>query len=152
MEVFMGSIMTFGFPFAPYGWAQCNGQTMNISQYSALYTLLGVAYGGNGSQTFMLPNLQGRVPINQGTGVGLTNRVIGTSSGTESITVAITNMPSHVHQMTSLTATTTVQLANPAVAGASIAPTADNAFIGASTTGPSSANIFSPNVGTAPIN
>ncbi|AVB13607.1 MULTISPECIES: phage tail protein [Pseudomonas syringae group] len=151
MEVFMGSIMTFGFPFAPAGWMQCNGQTLNISQYNALYTLLGVIYGGNPSQNFMLPNLQGRVPINQGTGVNLTNRVIGSVSGVEKVTVAIANMPAHVHQMSTLTANTTITLANPAVTGATITPTTDNAFIGASTSGPTSANIFSPNAGTAPV-
>ncbi|KPW85859.1 Microcystin-dependent protein [Pseudomonas congelans] len=151
MEVFMGSIMTFAFPFAPSGWMQCNGQTLSINQYMALYSLLGVTYGGDGAQGFMLPNLQGRVPVNQGTGVNLTSRVIGTASGVEKVTVAIANMPSHVHQMSALTATTTINLASPAVAGASIAPTADNAFIGASTTGPTSANIFSPSVGTAPV-
>ncbi|KTC58620.1 MULTISPECIES: phage tail protein [Pseudomonas syringae group] len=152
MEVFMGSIMTFGFPFAPAGWMQCNGQTLNISQYNALYALLGVIYGGNPSQqNFMLPNLQGRVPINQGTGVNLTNRVIGSVSGVEKVTVAIANMPAHVHQMSTLTANTTITLANPAVSGATIAPTTDNAFIGASTSGPTSANIFSPNAGTAPV-
>lgn len=151
MEVFMGSIMMFGFPYAPSGWAQCNGQTLNISQYNALYSLLGVVYGGNATQNFMLPNLQGRVPINQGTGVNLTNRVIGAVSGVEKVTVAIANMPSHVHTLSTLTATTTINLASPAVTGATIAPTTDNAFIGASTSGPTSANIFSPNAGTAPI-
>ncbi|WP_295478693.1 tail fiber protein [uncultured Pseudomonas sp.] len=152
MEVFMGSIMTFGFPFAPTGWAQCNGQTMNISQYNALYALLGTIYGGNGTQTFMLPNLQGRMPINQGTGLNLTNRVIGTASGVEKATVAITNMPSHVHQMSTLTATTTINLAAQTNTANSIAPTTTNSYIGGSTAGPTSANIFTPDLGTtAPI-
>ncbi|MEE4812246.1 tail fiber protein [Pseudomonas alliivorans] len=151
MEVFMGSIMTFGFPFAPSGWAQCNGQTMNVNQYAALFALLGVTYGGNGQQTFMLPNLQGRVPVCQGQGTGLSARVMGMASGVETLTVGINNMPAHVHQMSTLTATTTINLASSPVAGASIAPTTTNAFIGASTTGPSSANIFSPDAGSAPV-
>ncbi|KAA8695832.1 Phage tail Collar [Pseudomonas caricapapayae] len=151
MEVFMGSIMTFAFPFAPSGWAKCNGQTLTLNQYQALYSLLGITYGGTANQNFMLPNLQGRVPVNQGTGVGLTNRVIGAVSGVEKVTVAIANMPAHVHALSTLTATTTINLANPAVTGATIAPTADNAFIGASSGGPTSANIFSPNAGSAPV-
>ncbi|MBX8537223.1 tail fiber protein [Pseudomonas cichorii] len=152
MEVFMGSIMTFGFPFAPNGWAQCNGQTLNISQYNALYALLGVIYGGNASQNFMLPNLQGRVPVNQGTGLNLTNRVIGTASGVEKFTVAIANMPSHVHQMSALTATTTINLGAKPSATGSIVPTATNCYVGGTTAGPTSANMFAPDLGTdAPI-
>lgn len=152
MEVFMGSIMTFAFPFAPSGWAQCNGQTLNISQYNALYALLGVIYGGNASQNFMLPNLQGRVPVNQGTGINLTNRVIGTASGVEKVTVGINNMPSHVHQMSALTATTTINLGALPSATGSIVPTPTNAYIGGTTGGPTSANMFAPDLGTsAPI-
>ncbi len=144
--------MTFGFPFAPYGWAQCNGQTMSVSQYNALYALLGVIYGGTAPQNFKLPDLQGRVPINQGTGPNLTNRVIGTASGVEKVTVAIANMPAHVHQMSALTATTTINLgALPSTTG-SIVPTATNCYIGGTTTGPTSANMFAPDLGTgAPI-
>ncbi|RMQ48480.1 Phage tail Collar [Pseudomonas cichorii] len=152
MEVFMGSIMTFGFPFAPYGWAQCNGQTMNVNQYNALYALLGNIYGGTAPQNFMLPNLQGRVPVNQGQGVSLTNRVIGTASGVEKVTVAIANMPAHVHPMTTLTASTTINLAAQPSPTGSIVPTATNCYVGGSTAGPTSANIFSPDLGTgAPI-
>lgn len=148
MDVFMGSIMTFGFPFAPNGWAQCNGQTMNVSQYNALYALLGVIYGGTVSQNFKLPDLQGRIPINQGTGGNLTNRVIGTASGVEKVTVAIANMPAHVHQMSTLTATTTINLAaQPSLTG-SIVPTTTNCYLGGTTAGPTSANMFSPDLGT----
>lgn len=152
MEVFMGSIMTFGFPFAPYGWAQCNGQTMNVNQYNALYALLGNIYGGTAPQNFMLPNLQGRVPISQGTGLNLTNRVIGGASGVEKVTVAIANMPAHIHQMSTLTATTTINLGAQPSATGSIVPTATNCYIGGTTAGPTSANMFAPDLGTtAPI-
>ncbi|MCV4343582.1 phage tail protein [Pseudomonas capsici] len=152
MEVFMGSIMTFAFPFAPYGWAQCNGQTMNVNQYNALYALLGNIYGGTAPQNFMLPNLQGRVPVNQGQGLNLTNRTIGTSAGIEKVTVAIANMPAHVHPMTTLTATTTINLGAQPSATGSIVPTATNCYLGGSTAGPTSANIFAPDLGTnAPI-
>jgi len=100
MDVFLGSIMTFGFPFNPSGWQQCNGQTLGISQYTALFSLLGTTYGGNGTQTFQLPNLQGRMPIGQGNGIGLTPRLIGTPAGTENVTLLISNMPSHTHVAT----------------------------------------------------
>src|SRR5471030_301683 len=107
MDVFMGTVMTFGFNYAPNGWALCNGQIMNIQQYQALYALLGTVYGGNGSQTFGLPNLQSRLPICQGTGPGLTTRVMGENSGTESITATLNNLPNHTHTLTGITATTT---------------------------------------------
>jgi microcystin-dependent protein len=97
MDIFMGSIMTFGFNFAPYQWQLCNGQTLSISQYSALFALLGTSYGGNGTSTFQLPNLQGRTAIGQGNGAGLTPRVIGESSGAENVSITINNLPSHTH-------------------------------------------------------
>jgi microcystin-dependent protein len=100
MEVFMGSIMTFGFNFNPAGWQLCNGQTLSISQYNALFALLGTNYGGNGTTTFQLPNLQGRMAIGQGSGAGLTPRAIGEFSGTENVSISINNMPSHTHTAT----------------------------------------------------
>ena len=100
MDVFMGSIMTFGFQFAPAGWQPCNGQTLNVQQYNALFALIGITYGGNGSQNFMLPNLQGRMPIGQGNGANLTPRVLGTPGGTENVTLLTSNMPSHTHVAT----------------------------------------------------
>lgn len=93
----MGQIQTFGFNFAPRGWQLCQGQTLSISQNSALFALLGTTYGGNGVQTFQLPNLQGRMAIGQGNGAGLTPRVIGEVSGTENVTILISNMPAHTH-------------------------------------------------------
>jgi len=76
-DQYLGEIRMTGFNFAPQGWALCNGQTLAISQYNALFALLGTTYGGNGSTTFNLPNLQGRVPVHQGTGAGLSTVVIG---------------------------------------------------------------------------
>jgi len=86
-----------GFNFAPRGWALCNGQIMSIAQNTALFSLLGTTYGGNGTVTFALPNLQGRVPMHWGNGPGLTPRVIGESSGSESVTLISTQMPQHTH-------------------------------------------------------
>ncbi len=70
-----------GFTFAPYGWALCNGQILSISQNTALFSLIGTYYGGNGTSTFALPNLQGNAPMHQGNGAGLTPRVIGEIGG-----------------------------------------------------------------------
>ena len=71
MEVFIGTIQPFAFNFAPQGWALCEGQILSLNQYQALFALIGTTYGGNGSQNFGLPNLQGRLPIGQGNGVNL---------------------------------------------------------------------------------
>jgi len=150
MDVFMGTVMTFGFNFAPNGWALCNGQMMNIQQYQALFTLLGTVYGGNGSSTFGLPNLQSRLPICQGTGPGLSTRVMGENSGTESITPTLSNLPTHTHTLTSITASTTVQLANPA-SNPATTPTATNSYIGTSGGGPGSANIYSDAQGASAV-
>lgn len=95
---FLGEIKMFGGTFAPAGFAMCNGQLLSIAQETALYTLLGTTYGGDGVNTFALPNLQGRVPLNQGQGPGLTNRVIGEIAGTNNVTLTPNTMPQHLHQ------------------------------------------------------
>lgn len=100
MEPFIGEIMMVGFNFAPRGWALCNGQILSIAQNTALFSLLGTTYGGNGQTTFGLPNLQGRVPMHWGHGPGLTPRDIGETGGTESVTLLLTEIPSHTHQVT----------------------------------------------------
>ncbi|WP_339447926.1 phage tail protein [Pseudomonas sp. EA_5y_Pfl2_R50] len=150
MEVFLGTVQMFAFNFAPRGWSLCNGQLIGVSQNQALFALLGTFYGGNGSTTFALPNLQSRMPICQGSGAGLTPRVMGEVSGNEQVTATINNLPNHTHALAGLTATTTVQLANPASNPAG-APTATNAYIGASGTGPGLANIFSDAQGASPV-
>jgi len=150
MEVFMGTVQSFAFNFAPNGWALCNGQTLGISQYQALFSLLGTYYGGNGTTNFMLPNLQGRLPMAQGNGLGLTPRVIGEFSGTENVTATITNLPNHTHALSGLTAATTLQLASPA-SNPVTNPTATNSYIGASGGGPGSASIFSDAQGAAAV-
>jgi microcystin-dependent protein len=98
-EPFIGEIKIFPYSFAPKGWAYCDGQIMQISQNQALYSLLGTTYGGNGTSTFALPNLQGRVPIGAGTGPGLSSRPLGQSSGSNSVTLNITEIPAHNHTL-----------------------------------------------------
>ena len=87
----------FGFNFAPTGWAQCNGQLLPISQNTALFSLLGTYYGGNGQSTFALPNLQGNGPIHQGQGSGLSNRFLGEQAGSEFVTLITSEMAAHSH-------------------------------------------------------
>ncbi|ALI07220.1 MULTISPECIES: phage tail protein [Pseudomonas] len=150
MEVFIGTIQSFAFNFAPRDWALCNGQTLSLSQYQTLFALIGVTYGGNGQTTFMLPNLQGRLPLGQGNGLGLTPRVIGEISGTENVTPTLNNLPLHTHTLSGVTASTTLQLANPASNPVNT-PTATNSFIGTSGTGPGSAAIYSDQIGASPV-
>jgi microcystin-dependent protein len=102
MDPFVGEIRLFGFNFAPIGWAQCNGQILSISQNAALFSLLGTNFGGNGSSNFGLPNLQGMVPIDQGTGPGLTPFSVGETGGTTVVTLNINEMPMHTHAITAL--------------------------------------------------
>ena len=89
-----------GFNFAPVGWALCNGQTMSISQNNALFALLGTTYGGNGTTTFGLPDLQGRVPLHAGSGMGLPTYVLGEKGGVPSVTLNQQQMPQHTHVAT----------------------------------------------------
>ena len=99
MEPFLGEIRMVGWNFAANGWALCNGQLMSISQNTALFSLLGTYYGGDGVSTFALPNLQGRVPIHQGNGIGLSPYTIGQSAGSENIPLLANQMPTHNHLM-----------------------------------------------------
>lgn len=96
-EPFLGEIRLFAGNFAPRYNALCNGQTMSIAQNSALFSLLGTYYGGNGTTTFCLPNLQGRLPVGQGQGPGLSNYPIGTTLGQENVTLTSGQMPVHTH-------------------------------------------------------
>lgn len=96
-EQFTGEIRMFGGNFAPRNWAFCNGQLISIAENNALYALIGTTYGGDGQTTFGLPNLQGRLPLNQGNGSGLTPRTLGEIAGTEDVTLLQTQLPNHNH-------------------------------------------------------
>lgn len=97
MEPFIGQIQAFGFNFPPRGWATCSGQLLPIAQNSALFSLLGTQYGGDGRTTFGLPDFRGRIPLHFGQGPGLPNYNIGQKSGIYQITLTTANMPSHNH-------------------------------------------------------
>lgn len=96
-DPFVAEIRMFGFNFAPTGWAQCNGQLLPISQNTALFSLLGTFYGGDGKSTFALPNLQGSVPVHEGQGNGLSQYFLGQQGGTETVTLLLTEIPLHTH-------------------------------------------------------
>lgn len=96
-EPFIGQICPVGFNFAPRGFAFCNGQLQAIASNTALFSLLGTTYGGDGKQTFGLPDLRGRTPLHQGQGPGLPDYVIGEASGEETVTLISTEMPIHNH-------------------------------------------------------
>ena len=97
MEPFLAQIVMFGGNFAPRGWAFCDGQLLPIAQNTALFSLLGTTYGGDGRTTFALPDLRGRTPIHAGTGPGLSTRKLGARGGSQTNTLNVLNLPSHSH-------------------------------------------------------
>jgi microcystin-dependent protein len=96
---FIGEIEIFGFNFAPRGWLMCAGQLLPINQYQALFSLLGTTYGGNGTNTFALPDLRGRLAMGQGNGQGLTPRVLGETGGEVNHTLLLGETPTHTHTL-----------------------------------------------------
>jgi len=124
---YLGQIIMGGFNFAPAGYALCNGQLMDISQNAALFQLLGTTYGGDGQNTFALPNLQSQLPVNQGEAPGLSPYVIGQTGGTADVTLTQQQIPSHNHAFVATTADATASaiasnsmLATPTVANAAL--------------------------------
>lgn len=98
-DPFVAEIRLFGFNFAPKGWAMCNGQILPISQNTALFSLLGTMYGGDGKSTFALPNLNGAAPMHRGQGPGLSLRDIGETGGSDHVTLLQSEMPAHSHAL-----------------------------------------------------
>lgn len=99
MEPYIGQIQGFGFNFAPVGWQQCNGQMISIAQNTALFSLLGTTYGGNGQTTFALPDLRGRFMVHPGTGPGLSTISWGEVAGVENVSILTSNLPAHSHNV-----------------------------------------------------
>lgn len=159
MEVFLGTIMATAISYTPRGWAPCNGQLMSISQNTALFSLLGTVYGGDGVTTFGLPDLRGRMPIGAGNGPGLTPRAPGQKSGAESfvgqgaasgaVTIGVANLPSHTHAVSgAMTATTTLKAGT---AGGGVGLPVEGCGLTSSATGPGAATIYAspaPTTGT----
>lgn len=107
---FIGELRLMSFATPPKGWALCNGQTLSIAQNQALFSLLGTTYGGNGTTTFMLPDLRGRAPLHAGAGINL-----GQQAGQEAVTLTANQMPAHMHTLTA-----TSDLASASVPGGAV--------------------------------
>ncbi|MBX3617353.1 phage tail protein [Nitrosomonas sp.] len=105
-DPFIGEISYVAFNFAPEGWFQCNGQTLPVNQYAALFSLIGTTYGGDGVTNFKLPDMRGRVPVHQGQHPGGSVFTMGQSSGSENMTLTINNMPVHNHSATAVSVST----------------------------------------------
>ena len=103
IDPYLGQISIFPYNFEPRGWALCDGRLMSISQNSALFSLLGTTFGGDGITTFALPDLRGRIVVGIGNGPGLTPRTLGEMSGTETNTLLVTNLPPHNHAIKAVT-------------------------------------------------
>jgi microcystin-dependent protein len=101
-QPYLGEIKMFAGNFAPQGYALCNGQLLNIASNTALFSILGTTYGGNGTTTFALPNLQGRFPMHWGAGAGLTARTVGEMAGAETVALTTNQMPQHRHALNTL--------------------------------------------------
>jgi microcystin-dependent protein len=132
-DQFLGEIRMVGFNFAPVGWALCDGSLLSIQQNAALFSLLGVTFGGNGTTNFALPDLRGRTPVCMGSGLGLEPITLGEQAGSESTTISQAQMPTHTHALN--VAGTPTNSDN--------APTSKNNVLGAAGTGQGSATIWS---------
>lgn len=133
---YLGQIMMFGGNYAPRNYAFCNGQTLPINQYTALFSLLGTYYGGNGISTFQLPNLQSCLPLCMGQGLGLSYYNIGQTAGTPNVTLLSNQIPQHTHSLMASTAD-----ANAAAIGTSVVPAKP----------PAANSYFYANDGTPPL-
>jgi microcystin-dependent protein len=122
-QPYLGEIRQGGWNFAPRGNALCNGQTLAIAQNTALFSLLGTTYGGNGVSTFQLPDLQGRHSVHQGTGPGLSTYVLGQKAGNENVMLTISNLPMHTHTAT-FASTSSLNASGPTPKAAAAAPAA----------------------------
>jgi microcystin-dependent protein len=146
-DSFIGEIQVYGFNFAPYGWAQCNGATLPVSQYSALYSLIGVTYGGNGTSNFQLPNLLGFAACGPGQGPGLTQRNPGNVFGVQQVTLSGSQIPTHNHAFVLWNQPDTTKRSNkPTNNGFLIEPAQLEPFPRA---GASPNTTFAPNMATA---
>lgn len=126
-QPFVGEIRMFAGNFPPAGWAFCDGSLLSIAQNEVLFVLIGTTYGGDGQSTFALPDLRGRVPLHQGQGSGLSQRVLGQIGGSEQVTVSTSQLPSHNHV---LNATTAVATASAGVASCLTAKAATTSLYG----------------------
>ncbi len=135
MDGTIGEVRMFAGNFAPRAWAFCEGQLIAISQNTALFSILGTTYGGDGRTSFALPDLRGRVPISPGTGPGLSTRKLGQRSGLETNTMNVLQMPSHNHYVNTSNATTITQVSIPAADSGADSNNPEDAYLAETTNG-----------------
>lgn len=128
MEPILGEIRLMAINYPPNGWALCQGQLLNIRQYTALYALLGVQYGGNGTTTFALPDLRGRTHIGAGQGAGLSSYQQGQATGTETVSLIPAQIPAHTHTVQATTMPVSATASTNVPSGAYFAPTAQSQY------------------------
>lgn len=144
---FVAEIRIVGFNFAPTGWAFCNGQILPLSQNTALFSLLGTTYGGNGMSNFALPDLQARMPMHPGQGPGLSQHDLGEAGGSESVTLLDSQMPVHRHTVQSAAGSVTDKPTGAALGSASNLP-----YVNAAPDATMAASALSPVGGNSPHN
>jgi microcystin-dependent protein len=147
-QPYVGEIRMFGGNFPPNGWLFCNGQLLSIAENETLFQLIGTTYGGDGEETFALPNLQGRVPLHQGSNQGNTF-VLGESAGVEQVTLTIQQIPNHTHAMSGSLNTASAPVPTNQVIGKS---TGIDAFINTQPADPMNAQSITPVGGSQPHN
>jgi len=130
-DPFVAEIRIFPFNFAPRGWAWCDGQLLPLSQNTALFSLLGTTYGGNGTSNFALPDLQGRAPMHPGQGPGLSLHDLGETGGSETVTLLESEIPSHAHTLRAVNDDADLQIPDPS---AGVAKSSNANFYNASAT------------------
>lgn len=121
-ECYVGEIRMFGFSRVPTGWQACDGSLLPIAEYETLYNLIGTTYGGNGSTNFAVPDMRGRIPVEQGQGPGLTLRVLGQQLGSETVTLLPNQLPIHNHLAMATTDAGTTAAPGPTVVFGGVAP------------------------------
>lgn len=151
MDPFVGEIRIFGGSFAPQGWAFCDGSLLPIASYTALFSLLGTTYGGDGVSNFALPDLRGRVPVHMGSGPGLSNYTIGQRGGAETVSLTASQLPSHTHAANCANNTNVGNQASPSGNYWSTDPGGNTgAYNNAANSGQLSANAIEPAGGGQP--
>ncbi len=147
-QPFVGEIRMFGFGRTPNGWQACDGSLLSIAEYEVLFTLIGTTYGGDGQNTFAVPDLRGRLPIHQGQGPGLSSYVIGQVSGTETVTLIQTQMPAHTHTLVATTSASTSITPGPTLLPGTVS--GDTFYVNTvtgNTAAPMSGQMLAPNSG-----
>lgn len=148
MEGTIGQILLFAASFAPRNWAYCQGQILSISSNTALFSILGTTYGGNGQTTFALPNLAGRTAVGVGAGAGLSNVSLGEMAGTPTTTLTTATMPAHTHQLVATSNSGNAQIPT----GGLLATNADNSYAASGTLVPMNNGSVGMTGSSAPFN